>query len=177
MNLVENFDYHDLLDQVDRVVSVDEYAAKIGEDDEIITIALVVKGQQASQDLVDWLERGYEWVMDAEVSEGEITTGKYVVFVEIARRTTAPAKIIELLSDLETLTDIHMDDWKVRVGDNSCSADEQEIKDLITTSPHEYRMEKDTELNEMRTIAGIKTVNISDKKDSLLKDYLAKAGL
>jgi hypothetical protein len=177
MRLVENLDYHDLLGQVSTRVSIDEYAAKIGSDDEIVTVAFTVKGQQASQDLVDWFERGYEWVMDAEVSEGEIDIGKYVVFVEIARRTSTPAKIVELLADLETLTDISINDWTINVGDEECGASEEELKGLIPASPHIYRTEKDSGLNEMREIAGIKTVNLRDEKDPTLRDYLAKAGL
>ena len=177
MRLVENLDHHDLLGQVSSKVSIDEYAAKIGSDDKIVTLSLIVKGKQASQDLVDWFERGYEWVMDAEVSEGEIDTGKYVVFVELARRTSTPARIVELLTDLETLTDIKIDDWTVKIGDEECGANEEELKGLIPLSPHIYRTEKDAGLNEMREIAGIKTVNLRDEKDPSLKDYLAKAGL
>ena len=49
----ESLDYKDLMGQIDPTISVDEYKSKIGNDDEIVTLAFTVKGQQASEDLVD----------------------------------------------------------------------------------------------------------------------------
>ena len=57
MNLNENLDHHDMVGQINSLVTVDEYKAKAGGDDEIITLSFIIKGQQASQDLVDWFER------------------------------------------------------------------------------------------------------------------------
>ncbi len=95
--LNEGLDYHDLVGQMIPEVTVDEYAAKMGEDDEIVTLAFTVKGKQVGEDLSDWFERGYDWVLDAQVSDGELVPGKYLVFVEMNRRTSTPERIIELL--------------------------------------------------------------------------------
>lgn len=175
--LNEGLDYHDLVKQVSPVISVDEYAAKMGTDDDIITVAFTVKGSQASKDLVDWFERGYDWVLDAQVSDGEATPGKFLVFVELDRRTTAPNRIVELLSDLKTLTDIGIKDWTVTINDEDYDADSSQIASAMILSPSQYRKEKDTDINEMREIAGLKTVNTHGKQDSLLKDFISKAGL
>jgi hypothetical protein len=177
MKLFENLDYHDLVGQVIPTVSVDEYAAQAGTNDEIVTLAFIVKGEQASQDLSDWFERGYDWILDAAVSDGEYVPGRNLVFVEIPRRTTAPARIIELLEDLETLIDISVTAWTVQFNGEDYDADIEQLKSLIILSPHDYRIEHEEELNEMREIAGIPSKNVHGKQDTLLRDFLSKAGL
>jgi len=177
MNLFENLDYQDLKGQMIPTVAVDEYKAKAGTDDEIVTLAFTVKGDQASQDLVDWFERGYEWIIDAEVSDGEYVPGKNLVFVEMPRRTTVPERIVELLNDLETLTDLKITDWTIRIDGEDHDCDLDQLKNLIILSPHDYRIENEEDLNEMREIAGLPIINAYGDKDKELKDYIAKAGL
>jgi len=175
--LFEGFDHKDLENQVMPTISVDEYSAKMGSDDEIVTLAFTVKGELASNDLVSWFERGYSWVLDAQVSEGEITFGKYLVFVELDRRSKVPERIVELVEDLQTLTSIPRKDWTVTVDDEDYDCDEEQLRQVIILSPHLYRQKQETELNEMREISGIQTHNVFQEKDSLLKDFISKAGL
>lgn len=175
--LNEGFDFHDLVNQITPVISVDEYSAKMGTDDEIVTLAFTVKGQQASEDLVDWLERGYDWLLDAQVSEGELTPGKYAVFVELSRRSNSPARIIELIEDMITLTDLPLKEWTIVIDGEDYEADISQIKSVMKLSPHEYRKENESELNEMRNRAGLEPHKIYGQQDSMLKDFLSKAGL
>lgn len=179
--LVEGFDYHDLLDQVIPEVEVDEYSAKMGSDDDIVTISFTVKGQQVGDDLVDWLERGYPWILDAQTSEGEVTPGKWLVFVEIDRRSSVPSRIIQMIADMETLTDIPVNEWKIIVDEESLEPDEAVLKSKIILSPHLYREKHGTEdeedLNEMRNLSGLSTKKKFKEPDNLLKDFISKAGL
>ena len=147
----EGLDYHDLEGIVLPVVSVDEYSAQMGKDSEIVTIAFTVKNKKAGEDLADWFERGYDFVLDAQVSDGELTTGKYLVFVEMNRRTSVPERIVTLLDDMETLTNMQLKDWTVIVDEEEYEADEDILKQVITLSPHNYRIddEREEELNEM----------------------------
>lgn len=175
--LVEGFDYQDLLNQIDPKVTVDEYSAKMGDDDEIVTLAFTVKGKQASEDLVDWFERGYEWILDAQVSDGELVPGKYLVFVEMNRRSKAPDRVIELIEDLETLTDLPLKEWTITVDEEDYDPDVEQLKSVMILSPHEYRQQKEDGLNEMRGHAGLTPHKIYNEQDSILKDFIAKAGL
>ena len=168
-----------MIGQVEPTVSVDEYAAKTGTDSDIVTLAFIVNSEAAGDDLVNWFERGYDWILDASVSEGELTPGKYLVFVEIKRRVAVPERIIELITDLETLTDLTVDDWTVVVDGKELNPDEDTLKEVITISPHEYREENENEgeLNEMRKRAGLETVNLYGKPDREIQAYIAMAGL
>ena len=91
-------DYMDLEEQLSNIVTIDEYAAKMGKDSDIITLTFTVYSKLAAEDLVTWFERGYDFVLDASVSEGEIEPGKWLVFVEMERRSKAPQRICIVLS-------------------------------------------------------------------------------
>jgi len=179
--LNEGLDYHDLEGQMIPTVTVDEYAAHMGEDSEIVTLAFTIKSEAAGNDLVDWFERGYDFVLDAQVSEGEVKPGQYLVFVEMNRRSSVPKRIIELLDDLETLTDIPVKDWTIIVDDEEHSPEEDVLKQVITISPHDYREEEEVEeeeINEMRERAGLEVkVLHADKQDAEIKAFKSMAGL
>lgn len=173
----EGLDYHDLEGIVLPVVSVDEYSAQMGRDSEIVTLAFTVKNKKAGEDLSDWFERGYDFVLDSQVSDGELSTGKYLVFVEMNRRTSVPERIVTLLDDLETLTNMKLKDWTVVVDEEEYEADEDILKQVITVSPHKYREENEEELNEMRQIAGLETVSTLPEQDREIKAFKSMAGL
>ena len=177
--LNEGLDYMDMEHQIEPTVSVDEYAAKMGKDSDIVTLAFIVKSEAAGNDLVDWFERGYDWILDSSLSEGELSPGKYLVFVEMKRRTKVPERIVELLEDLETLTGMTLPEWAVIIDEEEHPAEAEVLKDLITISPHEYREEneEEAELNEMRHRAGLNTVNLHGEPDSELKAFISMAGL
>ena len=179
--LNEGLEYHDLVGQMLPTVTVDEYAAHMGEDSEIVTLAFTVKSEAAGNDLADWFERGYDFVLDAQVSEGEVKPGQYLVFVEMNRRSSVPKRIIELLDDLETLTAIPVKDWTIVVDDEEYSPEEDVLKQVITISPHEYRETEEVEeeeINEMRERAGLEIkVLHADKQDAEIKAFKSMAGL
>ena len=176
----EGLDYHDLEGQLLPQVTVDEYAAHMGKDSEIVTLAFTIKNKQAGNDLCDWFERGYDFVLDAQVSEGEISPGRYLVFVEMNRRSSVPSRIIELLKDLKTLTDMKLTDWTVMIDSEEYEPTEEVLKQVIAMSPHDYRAEekREEELNEMRHRAGLDVKPIhTDKQDSELRAFKSIAGL
>ena len=183
--LNEGLDYHDLDGQMVPTVTVDEYEAHMGTNSEIVTLAFTVKSQAAGNDLADWFERGYDWVLDAQVSEGEIRPGKYLVFVEMNRRSSVPKRIIELLDDLETLTDMPVKEWTVMVDEEEYAPEEEILKQVMTISPHDYREteevdeeETEEEINEMRERAGLEVKAIhTGKQDADIKAFKAMAGL
>jgi hypothetical protein len=177
--LLEGLEYMDLEAQVLPQVSIDEYKAKVDSDDEVITLAFITKGVQQAEDLAEWFDRGYDWILDSEPSEGELSPGRYVVFVEMPRRSTAPDRIIELLDDLETLTDLSLVDWTLKIDDEDYEADPAAIKKHITLSPHDYREAHEETLNEWRVRSGIEPQPLYDSaaQDEAIKHFKSLAGL
>lgn len=186
MKLTEGLDYHDMKGQIDPKITVDEYSAKMGEDSDIVTLTFKTNSKLAAQDLVTWLELGYKFILDASISDGEIEPGKWLVFVEMKRKPNVAEKIIDVLTDLQTLTAHELDDYVISVDEKNYAADADQLKNVIITDPKEYRRlkgddtedeaENDDELNEMRSIAGLghkKQYTIDDE----IRKYITNAGL
>lgn len=176
--LLEGLDYHDMIGQVEPKLSVDEYAAKMGKDSDIVTLTFIVNSKLAGDDLVGWLERGYDFVLDASLSDGEIEPGKYLVFAEMNRRTSVPERIINILEDLETLTDIKLKDWSISIEDDTHDADIDLLKQVIVLSPSDYKKnkEKEQELNEYRTLSNLNIKKIYED-DEYIKRIKSMAGM
>ena len=165
----------DLEGQLKDKITIDEYAAKMGKDSDIVTVTFTTHSKLAAQDLVTWFERGYDFVLDASISDGEIESGKWLVFVEMSRRSKVPNRIITLLEDLETLTGIEVGDWTVEIDNDEYEASEEIMKEKMILNPNEYKIEKGSEeeqpendLNEMRLRAGL------DVKTSYVEDEYIK---
>jgi len=185
IRLNESLDYMDMVGQIEPKITVDEYAAKMGKDKNIVTLTFNIKSKLAAEDLVSWFERGYEFVLDASVSDGEIEPGEYLVFVEIERRSKVPSRIIRLLSELEPLTGIKMRDWTVEIEGADFDADEEIIRQNMILNPNEYAArteaeaedDENAELNEVRNLAGIESTRLAYEEDTYIKNLKAMAGM
>jgi len=96
----------DLKDLVKSVFEVDAYKSKMGNDEDIIVLSFSIQEAQPAKDLVDFIEKGYNFVLDADSTSGEMHTGDYKVFVEFERNRSAHENIIELLDGVGKLCDI-----------------------------------------------------------------------
>lgn len=181
--LAESLDHLDMEGQVWPILSIDEYAAKMGEDKDIITLTFIVKSKVVGEDLVTWFERGYNFVLDASISDGELETNKYLVFVEMDRRSWAPKNICRLVSDLKTLTGLDPKEWTINIDTDEYPCEEEILKQKLILNPVKYKMEKETdidvELNEFRERAGLETKPVfnEEEKDPLIKQLQHQAGI
>jgi len=103
---------NDLKDFVNEIFTIDSYKSKMGQDKEIAVLAFEVKSQEPAKDLMNFIEKGYDFVLDADVSTGENRKGNYNVFVEMERDRHLPTRINDLLEEVSKLTGIG--DWKYR---------------------------------------------------------------
>ena len=105
--LFESLEYKDLEGLMKPTIHVDEFSSKMGDDDDIITLSFFLRDNQAAKDLMAWFEKGYDFVIDADKSPGEIKPNRYLVYVEMRRRSTAGGNVEILLDDLATLTEFN----------------------------------------------------------------------
>lgn len=102
----------DLRDLLYDVFEVDSYVSKMGNDSDIATLSFTVRSKEPAQDLVNFLENGYSFILDADLTPGEQDDGSYRVFVEMERDRHLPEKIIEMLDGVGKLS--NTTDWKYR---------------------------------------------------------------
>ena len=67
-NLTEGLGYKDLAGMLKNTVYIDDFSSKMGDDDEIVVASFYVRDHQAAMDLVNWFEKGYDFIMDADMS-------------------------------------------------------------------------------------------------------------
>lgn len=108
----ESLRAYDLRSFVSRIVEIDSFKSKIGDDEDIIVIAFTVDHEDPAKDLENFIEMGYDFVLDADVSPGELDDGTYKVYVEFERNRHAAEQIREVLDGVEKITGI--DDFKFR---------------------------------------------------------------
>jgi len=172
----EGLEYKDLVGMMKPTIHVDEFSSKMGDDDDIIVVSFFVRSEQAAKDLVNWFEKGYDWVLDSDRSPGEIKPSRYLVYVEMRRRSTAGEKIMEIIKDLATLTEFKHDQWEMHYNDVTSPFSVEEFNRQVPLSPKEYRKQHDGDLNEMRAAAGIETKQIYER-DRDLRQLQAAAGI
>ena len=73
----------DLRSLVYDIFEIDSFKSKMGEDKDIVVLSFSVKSQEPANDLMNFLEKGYPFVLDADVTSGEQPDGTYKVFVEM----------------------------------------------------------------------------------------------
>lgn len=134
MSLREN----DLRHLVKKVFEIDAYQSKIGSDKDVVVLSFTVNHEDPAKDLENFIEMGYEFVMDADVSPGETEDGTYKVFVEIERSRHSAEQILELLQGVERLTGIP--DMRFRYFKNFESHDAtiENLTQIIPTDKRSY---------------------------------------
>ena len=136
--LNEGLRTNDLKNLVYPVFEVDTYRSKMGEDRDVCVVSFTVKDRSPARDLMEFIEKGFHQVLDADISSGENENGEYFVFVEFKRTPTLAEDIKSLLYGVRKLTDI--DEFKFRyhkqAGEHEVSEDT--LKRFIPMSPVDY---------------------------------------
>jgi hypothetical protein len=176
--LSESLGFKDLEGMMKPTVHVDEFSSKMGDDDDVIVISFFVRDSQAAKDLMNWFEKGYDFVLDADRSPGEIKPNRYLVYVEIRRRSTAGGNVEQLLDDLNTLTEFaDSSAWTMHYKGKETPFSRDEFDRLVPLSPRAYRERLERDLNEVRIAAGIPVVANYDKRDRALQAIQSAAGI
>jgi hypothetical protein len=176
--LFESLGFKDLDGLLKPTIHVDEFSSKMGDDDDIIVISFFVRDQQAAKDLMMWFEKGYDFVLDADRSPGEIRPGRYLVYVEIRRRSTAGSNVEQLLDDLNTLTEFEDSTaWTMHYRGKEIPFSRDAFDSTVPLTPRAYRERYEKDLNEVRVAAGIPVVASYDKRDRALQAIQSAAGI
>ena len=103
---------NDLEYTIDNVFEIDSYKSKMGDDADIVTLSFSVAEKHAADDLMNFIEKGYEFVLDADATAGEQSDGTYKVFVELERNRHISDNILEIADGVGKLSGL--DGFKFR---------------------------------------------------------------
>lgn len=163
--LKENLEKGDLKRLVNPEIHIDEYKSKMGDDADIVVLSLKVKGKEPSTDLVNFIEKGYDFVLDADVSSGEKEGGDYLVFIELARTKEIPEQTMKLVDDLMSLTEQSVSDYKIkyRKSTEKHPLSQEVLERLIPLTPEDYKMKFDKEQKEIEELKMAAGVDVESK--------------
>jgi hypothetical protein len=167
-NLFEGLEANDLARLIHPELHVDEFKSKLGDDADIVVLSFKVDTKEPANDLVAFIEKGYEWVVDADVSSGEMDDGSYIVFVEIDRNKQLAENIMVLMNDLMNLTDQSTENWRVRYykSHKETQLSLESLQDLIPNTPEKYESQYGQEvIDQLKTAAGIAVGTQAPKND------------
>jgi|LakMenE18May11ns_1017448.scaffolds.fasta_scaffold9954893_11 hypothetical protein len=167
-NINEGLEANNLMRLVHPELHIDEYKSKMGRDEDIIVLSFKVTGREPAEDLVNFIEKGYEWVIDADISAGEMNDGDYIVFVECDRTRDIPDLVMSMMKDLMNLTDQDLDDWRMIVRSNPAELEltADSIGTNVPLTTQDYLRKFGTkELDEMRNAAGVAVTTKAPKND------------
>ncbi len=133
----------DLRHFVKKVFEIDSYKSKIGNDADVVVLSFTVEGEDPAKDLENFIEMGYEFVVDADVSSGETDDGTYKVFVEVERSRHVAKEIREMLDGIEKITG--MDDLKFRYFKSFKSIDAtlENLEEFVPIDKESYELATD----------------------------------
>lgn len=125
---------------VSSVFEIDSYKSKIGDDEKMIVVSFNVEDKEPADDLARFLELGFDWVVDADATDGPIDTGKYKVFVEIERNRHSPERILTMLDAVRKLTNIENFRFRYYKSFKTAPADEENIRSLVPLDKDSYKI-------------------------------------
>lgn len=146
--------------------TIDHYSSKMGEDRDVIVVEFSATNRMPATDLMEFLEKGYPFVLDADTSAGEEADGKYRVFVEFDRTNKFPDQLQEVLEGMTYLCD--QKDWSFHYqkGGRYSEFSEDSVSAAVPLSPTEY----DTRLLEFKSrdvaaVLGNEEVSVNESNE------------
>jgi hypothetical protein len=128
----------DLKDLVDSVFEVDSFASKMGDDKNIVTLSFSVQDKKPAEDLANFLEKGYNFILDADSTAGEQSDGTYKVFVELQRERGIHDNINEIIDGVSKLANIDKFKFRYYKDFRSKDATLEEFQANIPEDPDNY---------------------------------------
>jgi len=133
---------NDLIDTVYKIFEVDSFSSKMGEDQDIVTVSFSLNEKAPAEDLVKFLEGGYSFILDADVTPGEQSDGTYKVFVEIQRDKKIAENVYELLDGVKKISGLEKLKFRYYKNFKSKDATLEALAETIPTNPEDYGIKK-----------------------------------
>lgn len=129
----------DLKEMVYPTFEVDAFRSKMGEDQDVCVLSFQVKDRAPAKDLMEFIEKGYTFVLDADVSAGENDKGEYSVFVELSRSPRLAEQIKDLCYGVKKLTGIDDFKFKYYKENKEHEVTEDALRSVIPPTARDYQ--------------------------------------
>jgi len=160
----------DLRDLVYHILEIDSFKSKMGSDEEIVTLGFSTKTKEAADDLANFFEKGYDFVLDADATPGEQSDGTYKVFVELERSNEVPSEIMELANGVENLAKLKNLKFRYYKNWRSQPLDETELESTVPLDSENYGIKvNESNLSNYKNFFNRSFVESVDMFDNVLR--------
>ena len=164
----EGLEQGDLRRLIHDELHIDEFKSKLGRDEDVIVTSFKLKGKEPTKDLMNFCEKGYTWVLDADVSSGEMDDGDFILFLECERNGHYPANLMQLMYDLMNLTEQDLGDWRFCYhksrDEHELTAENLEQLVPLSTSAYAKKFGKE-DIDKLKAVAGVKVDTKAPKNE------------
>ena len=157
-------------------IQIDSHQAKLGKDEDVSVLKIECKDKVVAEDLVKFIETGYKYVLDADMSPAKDVSGVYNVFVEMQRNENLPENIMNMIRDVENITGMLPWRFKFHKSDAEHKLTQENVQTQIPMSASEYKFLTDENVDEdikkFFESSTVKRVYRSGKRLTLHKKYV-----
>jgi len=163
MNITESLKAGDLRHFIKKVFEIDSFKSKIGDDRDVVTLSFTVDHEDPAKDLEHFIEMGFDFVLDADVSPGEMEDGTYKVFVELERGRNVAREITQIVDGIKKLTGEDKMRFRYFKSFRSEDATEENLAAAIPADGDAY--EAATERSNLDNFSNFFSSSYADEKD------------
>jgi hypothetical protein len=138
MRLDETLLAGDLEHLVSRIFEIDSFKSKIGGDGEMVVLSFTVDDKAPADDLARFLEMGYDYIIDADATNGPLENGKHKVFVELKRSRYIAKQIYDILDGVGRLTKIENFKFRYYKSFKSIPATMENLEEYVPIDVNSY---------------------------------------
>ncbi|NBO29607.1 hypothetical protein EB118_20850 [bacterium] len=128
----------DLKHCVAETFSIDRYSSKMGEDSDVVVLGFHARDKNAAKDLMEFIEKGFPFILDSDMSTGEEYDGKYQVFAEIQRTEHIGEQIETLMKGISQLCDCYTWQFRYQKDNRSIDFSKDSILEHVPTNKNDY---------------------------------------
>ena len=131
----------DLRSLVYDIFEIDSFKSKMGDDKNIVVLSFSARTRESARDLENFIERGYNEVLDADSISASNSQGNYKVFAEFPRTRQSVAEIDNLIKELKLLTLKETFQFKFYKDSQRYDYDVNTLQNVMAVSPLQYTNE------------------------------------
>lgn len=159
----------DLRGMVYEIFEIDSFASKMGDDKDIVTLSFSVKAKEPADDLAGFFEKGYDFILDADVTAGEQSDGTFKVFVELERKKGVHEHIAEIVDGVKKLAERDRLKFRYYKDFRSNEATLENIASVVPSDPDNYGIvANESNMNNFKNFFSRSYVESIDMLDDIL---------
>lgn len=138
----------EMQNHISELITIDNFQAKLGKDEDVSVVKFQTDNKAVAQDLVNFIETGCKFVLDADNSPAKNMDSRYDVFVELERNEDLPKRIMELVRDVEQVSGMLPWRFTFHKKENQYSLSEENLSTIVPTSASQYSFLTDDTIEE-----------------------------